>query len=249
MKKLWIPLALAGAMALALACSDSSGVDADAIPAPELRAVRNALDSAFLHDTTLDSAFTGDSGLYALMSSLVFFFIDRASRISNGVDTTRAVGIEFDIDATQNGTRVTSNFTTMIAWRGFDSTSGTVDSVFFLLGAGRAPVNDSLQPAFMLDSTGTGTGFVIHQKTDSTVTKWWSRAGRLVTLTSSYGSPQGTSQFSVSRGYLSGSYGITAKLVPDSSSTVSSLLDFEGSGARAIKVKIRGTLPSPAPRR
>src|SRR5437879_1249667 len=109
MKKLWIPLALAGVLG---ACSDTSGVDPDAIPGPELLAVRTALDSAFLHDTTLDRAFTGDSGLYALMSTLVFFFIDRASRIGQGTDTTRVVGIEFDIDATQNGTRVISNFTT-----------------------------------------------------------------------------------------------------------------------------------------
>jgi len=35
---------------------------------------------------------------------------------------------------------------------------------------------------------------------------------------------------------------ITAKLVPDSTTTVTSALDF-GSGARAVKVQIRGTLP------
>src|SRR5207237_4176905 len=103
MRRLLVPLALAGAFA---ACSDGGSVDADAIRGPELAAVRTALDSAFLHDTTLDRAFTGDSGFYALMAALVFPFIDRASRIAEGVDTTRIVGIEFDIDATQRGTRV-----------------------------------------------------------------------------------------------------------------------------------------------
>ena len=245
MIKLWIPLALAGVLG---ACSDTSGVDPDAIPGPELLAVRTALDSAFLHDTTLDRAFTGDSGLYALMSTLVFFFIDRASRIGQGTDTTRVVGIEFDIDATQNGMRVISNFTTLLAWKGYDSTTSTVDSVLFLLGSGRAPVNDSLRPRFTLDSASTGTGFVIHEARNSAVTKWWSRGGHLRTTASQYGTAHGTASFSVARGSLSGAFTINAKLVPDSSTAVTSALDF-GNGARAIKVKIRGTLPSPAPMR
>jgi hypothetical protein len=46
----------------------------------------------------------------------------------------------------------------------------------------------------------------------------------------------------VARGTLNGEFTVTAKLVPDSSTTVTSALDF-GSGARAIKVKIRGTFP------
>ena len=235
MRKLLLLFVLAG-------CSDAGGVDPDAIPEAEVIAVRMALDSAFLHDTNLDSAFVGDSGLYALMSALVFPFMDRASRISQGADTTRVVGIEFDIDATQGGSQVTSNLTAILAWRGFDSTSGTMDSVFFLLGSGRAPVNDSLWSRFTLDTTGTGTGFVIHQAADSTVTKWLSRSGHLRTTASQYGSSQGTSTFSVSRGSLSGEFTISAKSVPDSASTVTSALDF-GSGARAVKVRIRGNLP------
>lgn len=239
MKKLLILLVLAGAVG---ACSDSNNVDPDGIPEAELIAVRMALDSAFLHDIDLDSAFVGDSGLYALMSALVFPFMDRASRIAQGADTTRVVGIEFDIDATQGGTQVTSNLTAILAWRGFDSTTTTMDSVFFLLGSGRAPVNDSLWSRFTLDTAGTGTGFVIHQATDSTVTKWLSRGGHLRTTSSQYGKPQGTTTFSVFRGSLSGEFTISAKSVPDSASTVTSALDF-GSGARAVKVKIRGNLP------
>jgi len=235
MRKLLILLALAG-------CSDAGGVDPDAIPGPEIAAVRMALDSAFLHDTALDPAFTGDSGLYALMSVLVFPFIDRAARIGQGADTTRVVGIEFDIDATQGGAQVTSNLTAVLAWKGYDSTSGTMDTVFFLLGSGRAPVTDSLWARFTLDTAGTGTGFVVHQAPDSTATKWLSRGGHLRTTASHYGSAQGTNTFSVSRGALNGEFTISAKSVPDSTTTVTSALDF-GSGARAVKVKIRGSLP------
>ncbi len=240
MRTLLIPLALAGVVG---ACADAGGVDPpDAIPQAELVALRMALDSAFLHDTVLDPAFTGDSGLYALMSALVFPFMDRASRIGQGTDTTRVVGIEFDIDATQGGTQVTSNLTGLLAWKGYDSTTRTMDSVFFLLGSGRAPVNDSLWSRFTLDTAGTGTGFVIHQAADSTVTKWLSRGGHLRTTSSQYGSAQGTSTFSVSRGSLNGEFTITAKSVPDSTTTRTSALDF-GSGTRAIKVRIRGNLP------
>ena len=237
--KTLLMLALAGALA---ACSDAGGVDPDAIDEAEILAVRTALDSAFLHDTILDPAFTGDSGLYALMSALVFPFIDRASRIEQGGDTTRVVGIEFDIDATQGGSQVTSNLSAVLAWKGFDATAETVDSVYFLLGSGRAPVSDSLWERFTLDTAGTGTGFVIHQLPDFTVRKWLSRGGHLRTTTSQYGSPQGNATFSVFRGTLSGEYTITAKLVPDSSTTVTSALDF-GSGSHAIKVQIRGSLP------
>lgn len=238
MRTVLFPLLIAGAV---VACSDAGGVDPDAIPQGQVIAVRAALDSAFLHDTTLDSSFVGDSGLYALMSALVFPFVDRASRIAQGSDTTRVVGIEFDIDATQGGTHLTSNLSAVLAWKGYDSTSGTMDTVFFLLGAGRAPINDSLWSRFTLDTTGTGTGFVIHQTAGSVTTKWLSRAGHLHTTSSSYGSTQGNTTFSVSRGMLNGDFSITAKSVPDSTTTVSSVLDF-GSGARAVKVKIRGNL-------
>ncbi|HEV8381260.1 MAG TPA: hypothetical protein VGQ29_06740 [Gemmatimonadales bacterium] len=241
MKKLLLPLAIAGIIA---ACSDSGGVDPDAIPTSQLIAVRMALDSAFLHDTSLDPAFTGDSGLYALMAALVFPFMDRATRIPQGTDTTRVVGIEFDIDATQGGAHVTSNLTAILAWKGFNATTKTVDSVFFLLGSGRAPITDSLWARFTLDTAGTGTGFVIHQAADSTVATWLSRGGHLHTTSSQYGSSQGTTTFNVSRGELIGDFTINARLVPDSSTTVTSALDFEsGAAARAIKVKIRGNLP------
>lgn len=243
MRRLLIPLALAGALG---ACSDAGSVDPDAIRGAELAAVRTALDSAFLHDTTLDRSFTGDSGLYAIMSALVFPFIDRASRIAEGTDTTRIVGIEFDVDATQGGTRVVSNLTAVLAWKGYDSTTRTVDTVLFLLGSGRAPITDSLWTRFTVDTAGTGTGFVIHQAAASTVTKWLSRAGHLRTTLSQYGAGRtltaGGTTFTVYRGTLNGEFTLTAKSVPDSTaSATSSTKDF-GSGSRALKVKIRGNL-------
>jgi hypothetical protein len=239
MKKLWF-LALAAAGVFG-ACSDAGGVDPDAIDDAEIIAVRTALDSAFLHDTVLDPAFTGDSGLYALMSALVFPFIDRASRIVQGGDTMRVVGIEFDINASQGDSQIVSNLSGILAWKGFDATSATVDSVYFLLGSGRAPVTDSLWSRFTLDTAGTGTGFVIHQFADSSVTKWLSRGGHLRTTSSQYSSSQGNSTFRVFKGTLSGEYTITAKSVPDSATTVTSLLDF-GNGSHAIKVQIHGSL-------
>jgi len=123
---------------------------------------------------------------------------------------------------------------------------GTVDTVFFLLGSGRAPITDSLWTRFTLDTAGTGTGFLIHQATDLRVTKWLSRAGHFRTTQSQYGSGQtlggGSTTLTVFRGTLNGEFVINAKLVPDSTTAVSSTKDF-GSGSRALKVKIRGNLP------
>ena len=59
MKKSWL---LLGATGVLCACSDAGGVDPDAVAGPELHAVRAALDSAFLNDTTLDSTFAGGVG-------------------------------------------------------------------------------------------------------------------------------------------------------------------------------------------
>ena len=245
MYKVLMPLALAGAVSATACSSDAGGVDPDAINGTELAAVRTALDSAFLHDTTLDRAFTGDSGLYALMSTLVFPFIDRASRIPEASDTTRVVGIEFDISATQGGATVVSNLTAILAWKGYDAATGSVDTVFFVLGAGRAPISDSLWTRFTLDTAGTGTGFVIHQAHDLSVSKWLSRGVHLRTTQSQYRSGRsitaGATTLTIYRGTVNGELLINAKLVPDSVTAVASAKDF-GGGARAMKMKIRGSL-------
>jgi hypothetical protein len=108
-------------------------------------------------------------------------------------------------------------------------------------------VDDSLRTRFAPDTAGTGSGFVIHQAPDSSVTAWLARGGHLRTTAASYGRGHTQSGGGVSltafRGTVNGNFAITAKQVPDSTlSTVTSAQDF-GSGARALKVRIRGTLP------
>ena len=230
-----LPLLLIAFGAMALACSDAGGVDPDAIDSKEMAAVRRALDTTVAGDT-----------LYPTLAAFVFPFIDRASFVASGAETTRVVAVELDIDATVDTVPVLANLSAVLAWRGYDSTTGTVDTVFFILGVGRAPIDDSLSTRFSPDTAGMGTGFVIHEAPDSSVTAWLARGGHLRTTAASYGRGRTQSGGGVSlttyRGTVSGNFAITAKLVPDSSTTVTSAKDF-GSGARALKVKIRGTLP------
>ena len=234
-------LTLTALCAVVAGCSDAGGVDADAINGPELAAVRRALDSALAGDTLLSS----DTTLYPTLAALVFPYIDRASRLVSGGDTTRVIGIEMDIRVpSDTGDSLIANFTMLLGWTGFDPLTKTMDSVFFIVGSGRAPVNDSLRPHFAIDTAGGGTGLVIHQATDSSITVWLARGGHLVTTASSYGGGRtlgaGKLTWTTYRGTVSGEFAINGKLVPDSSSTVTSLKNF-GSGARALKVRIRGS--------
>jgi hypothetical protein len=230
MRRVLLFLTALGAVSVT-ACSDAGGVDPDAIDSRELAAVRQALDTALVGDT-----------LYPTLSLLVFPFIDRASYLVTGGDTTRVVGIEFDIRALQAGDSVIADFTAVLGWRGYRPASRTVDSVFFLLGAGRAPVNDSLRTRFSPDAAGTGTGFVIHQAPDSAVTVWLARAGHLRTTATSYGSGHTLGAgVTIFRGTMNGDFAITtAKQVPDSTRlpTAAAGEDF-GSGVRALRVRIR----------
>lgn len=242
MRRLLLTLTALGAVVAA--CSDAGGVDPDAINGPELAAVRRALDSALAGDTLLGQ----DTTLYPTLAALVFPYIDRASRVASGGDTTRVVGIEMDIRvASDTGDSLIADFTMLLGWTGFDTLTKTVDSVYFIVGSGRAPVNDSLRSHFFIDTAGTGTGLVIHQDPDSSLTVWLARGGHLRTTASSYGAGQTLGGSGLSwttyRGVVNGNIAITAKQVPDSMlPTVSSAKDF-GSGARALKVRIRGTLP------
>src|SRR5882672_3605345 len=170
-------LTLTALTAVAAACSsDAGGEDPDAINGPELAAVRRALDSALAGDTLLSS----DTTLYPTLAALVFPYIDRASRIVSGSDTTRAVAIEMDIRVpSDTGDSLIADFTMLLGWTGFDTVTKTIDSVYFIVGSGRAPVNDSLRAHFAIDTAGTGTGLVIHQATDSSLTVWLARGGHL----------------------------------------------------------------------
>jgi hypothetical protein len=234
-------LTLTALAAVVAACSDAGGVDPDAINGRELAAVRRALDSALAGDTLLSS----DTTLYPTLAALVFPYIDRASRIPSGGDTTRLIGIEMDIRVpSDSGDSLIADFTMLLGWTGFDTLTKTIDSVYFIVGSGRAPVNDSLRSHFGIDTAGTGTGLVIHQATDSSITVWLARGGHLTTTANSYGAGRTLGgaglTWTTYRGSLNGNFGITAKLVPDSATTVTSLKDF-GSGARALKVRIRGS--------
>ena len=239
MRKLILILTALGAAVAA--CSDAGSVDPDAINGRELAAVRRALDSALAGDTLLGS----DTTLYPTLAALVFPYIDRASRIASGGDTTRVIGIEMDIRVpSDSGDSLIADFTMLLGWTGFDTLTRTVDSLYFIVGSGRAPVNDSLRSHFGIDTAGTGTGLVIHQAADSSITVWLARAGHLVTTASSYGAGRKQSlprlTWTTYRGMVNGNFSITAKLVPDSTSTVTALKDF-GSGARALRVRIRGS--------
>jgi hypothetical protein len=238
MRKLLLTLTALGAVVAA--CSDAGGVDPDAINGPELAAVRRALDSVLIGDTLLSS----DPTLYPTLAALVFPYIDRASHVATGSDTTRVVGVEMDIRVpSDSGDSLIADFTILLGWNGYNAVTRTIDSVFFIVGSGRAPVNDSLRSHFGIDTAGTGTGLVIHQALDSSLTVWLARGGHLVTTASSYGSGRTLGGAGLSwttyRGTVNGNFAVTAKLVPDSTTTATSLKDF-GSGARALKVRIRG---------
>jgi len=239
MRKLLLTLTALGAVVAA--CSDAGGVDPDAINGPELAAVRRALDSVLIGDTLLSS----DPTLYPTLAALVFPYIDRASHVATGSDTTRVVGVEMDIRVpSDSGDSLIADFTILLGWNGYNAVTRTIDSVFFIVGSGRAPVNDSLRSHFGIDTAGTGTGLVIHQALDSSLTVWLARGGHLVTTASSYGSGRTLGGAGLSwttyRGTVNGNFAVTAKLVPDSATTATSLKDF-GSGARALKVRIRGS--------
>ena len=222
------------AVSLLAACSDAGGVDPDAIDGQELAAVQGALGGALANDT-----------LYPTLALLVFPFVDRAShQVAPSGDMTRLVGIELDIDVETESGPLVAAFTVVLGWTGYDATTRTVDTVFFVAGAGRAPVNDGLGASFSPDITGSGTALVIHQAADSSLTAWQTGTGSLVTTTSSYGGGRtqagGGLTVTVSRGTISGHFNVTtAYQVPDSATTVAASRMFS-TGARALKVVIRG---------
>lgn len=233
MRRLALVLVAAG---MWTACSDSNGVDPDAIDQGEFAAVRSALDSSLATDPQ-----------YPTLAVLVLPFVDRASHHVDGSgDTTRLAGIELDIDVDTDSGPLVLRFTAILGWTGYHAATRTMDSVFFVAGAGLPPVTDSLKESFSPDSAGTGTALVMHQAIDSSVTVWQTGVGRMVTTGSSYGGGRtqvgGGLTLTVHRGTLMGNFQIgTAYQVPDSATTVSTAKDFS-TGARAMKVVIRGTL-------
>ncbi|HEX9704134.1 MAG TPA: hypothetical protein VGA20_02670 [Gemmatimonadales bacterium] len=223
------------ALSLLAGCSDAGGVDPDAIDGLELAAVQGALGGALANDT-----------LYPTLAVLVFPFVDRASFVvAPSGDTTRLVGIELDIDVETESGPLVADFTVVLAWTGYDPATRTVDTVYFVAGAGRAPVDDALGASFSPDVTGSGTALVIHQAADSSITAWQTGTGRLATTSSIYrgGRTQagGGLTVDVARGTISGHFDVTtAYQVPDSATTLATGKTFT-TGARALRVVIRGS--------
>ena len=235
MRKTFAVIALT---ALAIACSDAGGVDSDAIAGAEKAAVQVALDSAL-----------GSDSLYPTLALLVFPYIDRAAHVVVGSDTMRVVNIELDIDATQDTNHVVAQFSALLAWRGFNATLHTVDTVVFVVGAGITPpaVSDSIRQRFSPDTAGTATAFVVHEAADSTYQVWLARTGHLQTDSTRYGGGQSQSgggvTLTVYRGTGYGAFHVGALSLPDSTTSSTSTAASYVSGARALKIKIRGHLP------
>jgi hypothetical protein len=217
-----------------LACAVDSGMapTANVIPAAEKAAVQQALASSFRNDS-----------LFASLGTFVLPFIDQATPQVNGAgDTTKLAGFQLEVAA---GT-LSAGLSGVLAWRGYRPTTGTVDSVFLVIGGGSTPpLNDSLSAGGAFDTPGSGTAWVIAQAPDSSVQTWLARAGALTVNSATYGSgstvvAQGFT-WTRFRGSLAGEAHVTARLIPDSATTVTAGWTFSN-GLEAVMLKI-----TPAP--
>jgi hypothetical protein len=217
-----------------LACSVDSGTapTTNVISAAEKAAVQQALAVSF-----------GADSLFASLSTFVLPFIDQATPQVNGPgDTTKLAAFQLQL----SGATLSAGLSGVLAWRGFRPATQTVDSVFLLIGGGFSPpLDDSLSVDGAIDIGGSGTAWVVAQATDSSVKTWLARTGALRVTSASYG--EGSSivlqglTWTRFRGTLAGNAHVTAKLVPDSTTTVSTGWDFAG-GLEAMMLKI-----TPAP--
>ena len=217
-----------------LACSVDSGT------APTTNVISTAEKAAV--QQALASSFRGDS-LFASLPTFVLPFIDQATPQVNGAgDTTKLAAFQLQLSA---GT-LSAGLSGILAWRGFREATQTVDSVFLLIGGGfTPPLDDSLSADGAIDIGGSGRAWVVAQAPDSSVQTWLSRAGALKVSSVNYGEGSSVVQQGLTwtrfRGTLSGDAHLTAKLVPDSTTTVSAGWNF-GGGLEAMMLKI-----TPAP--
>ena len=230
----WYAVAALGAAA----CTDTAAVSPDALPAAERAAVIAALNCAAATDA-----------VFAPVGAFVFPYIDRATAlVSPSGDTTRVVGIDLDLRAVVDSVDVQLSLVGVLAWTRFDSLAGTVDSTVLLLGStGALPVADALGPTFTPGTPGEGSGVVIHSPTPETCELWAPRSGLLGITTSGFG--EGTAlgadglSLTMYRGTVAGDYTVTAKLVPDSATTISTGQSYPD-GVQALRLKVSGlTLP------
>jgi hypothetical protein len=229
----WWALAVFGA-----ACADAGGISPDAIRSAEKAALLAALDCA-----------AGSDPVFAPVGAFVFPYIDRATAlVSPGGDTTRVVGLELDLDALVDSNPVHVSLVGVLAWTRYDSLAGTIDSTVLLLGSsGPFPIADALAQSFSPANPGQGSGVMIHSPTPDTCELWAPRSGLLRIVSSGYGegTTQGSGGLSMTlyRGTMAGDYTVTAKLVPDSATTVSTGQTYSG-GVQSLKMRVSGlTLP------
>ncbi|MGH7613092.1 MAG: hypothetical protein ACREMW_03480 [Gemmatimonadales bacterium] len=220
----------------ALACSIDSGTapTIDVISTAEKAAVQQALAQSF-----------GSDSLYALLSGFVVPFIDQATPFGNAPgDTTKIAAFQLDAAAGS----ITAGVFGVLAWRGYRSASETVDSVFLVVGAGTAlPLDDSLSETFAVNLLGAGTAWVIAEAPDSSVQTWLARTGALHIANATFGASStvdlgGGFSITRARGTIVGDYHLSAKLVPDSSTTVTAAQAF-ASGVHGVHLVVAGPLP------
>jgi len=228
------PVALLAVLILA-ACSESgTAPTTNLISAAEKSAVQQALALSF-----------GNDSLYTTLSGFVLPFLDQATPQPNGSgDTTKLAGFQLEVVAGA----ISAGVSGLLAWRGYRPATGTVDTVFLVVGAGLTPpLSDSLSQTFAVNLLGSGTAWVIAESPDSSTQTWQARTGAINVSGSSYGNETSADLgggFSIARarGWISGDTHLTAKLVPDSSTTVAAALDFS-SRIEGVKLTVSGTGP------
>ena len=219
-----------------LGCSFDSGMapTTEIIAVGEKAAVQQALARSF-----------GSDSLYSTLSGFVLPFIDQATARANATgDTTKIAGFQLDVVAGSLSAGVVG----FLAWRGYRPATGTVDSLFLVVGAGTTvPLDDSLGAAFAVNLLGSGAAWVIAEAPDSSVQIWRARTGAVHVTSASFGAASsadlgGGFGIARSRGTIAGDYHLSAKLVPDSTTTVTAAQDFS-SGALGVHLRVTGNGP------
>jgi hypothetical protein len=215
------------------ACSDSgTAPTTNVVSAGEKAAVQQALQLSF-----------GNDSLYTTLSGFVLPFIDQATPQANASgDTTKLAGFQLDVVAGS----ISAGVSGLLAWRGYRPASGTVDTVFLVVGAGLTPpLSDSLSETFAVNLLGSGTAWVIAEAADSSIQTWKARTGAIRVDDASYGAGTtadlgGGFTISRARGWMAGGTHLMAKLVPDSTTSVTANLDFTNM-VESVKLTVTGT--------
>lgn len=218
-----------------VACSDSgTAPTTNVVSLSEKAAVQQALQLSF-----------GNDSLYTTLSGFVLPFIDQATPQANAAgDTTKLAGFQLDVVAGA----ISAGVSGLLAWRGYRPATETVDTVFLVVGAGLTPpLSDSLSETFAVNLLGSGTAWVIAEAPDSSIRTWKARTGAIRVADASYGAATtadlgGGFSISRARGWMTGDTHLMAKLVPDSATSVTALLDFTGM-VESVKLTVSGAGP------